>query len=461
MKWKVKKIMKNSILLTLFTLFLTHTIQAQTAEDALNLITNESGFGIRAASMGNAFTALADDYSAVYWNPAGLAQSKNTIFSGGLYNLSINTDTDYLGNITSGNRNYTKFQSIGFVFPFPVSRGAFSIAAGYQRVQDLDQYIEFTGYNTNSSGPIFDFGQDELIPFDKNIQQTQKVASEGYMSQWSIAAAMDLSPNLSGGITINFIGGKETYTSDYFQEDIYNHYEIFPSDLYSYNYKQTINSTFSGVEYKFGGLWRFGKIFRFAGTITFPYGLTVEENWSENDNLAYDNGDVDASDLGDGYFDYIIKQPFKFSAGVSIHSPALILSGSATYIDWRQTRYEIPDDADPYDYEYLMEENVFFQNDYRAVLSYSAGAELRLFSSKRLRLRAGYRYLPSPLNNVDTEYDKQYYSGGIAYQIDINSTFEVSYVRGMWKTNTAYYYTDYASQNITTEKYLAGLVLRF
>ncbi len=32
------------------------------------------GFGIRAMAMGNAFTAVADDFSAVYYNPAGLSQ---------------------------------------------------------------------------------------------------------------------------------------------------------------------------------------------------------------------------------------------------------------------------------------------------------------------------------------------------------------------------------------------------
>lgn len=34
------------------------------------------GFGARAISMGGAFTAVADDYSALYYNPAGLAQIK-------------------------------------------------------------------------------------------------------------------------------------------------------------------------------------------------------------------------------------------------------------------------------------------------------------------------------------------------------------------------------------------------
>jgi long-subunit fatty acid transport protein len=453
--------MKNLILTTLFTLLTIQLSFSQTAEDAINLISNESGFGIRAGSMGNAYSAVADDYSAVYWNPAGLAMVKKTEISGGLYNLRINNETDYLGNISTSNKDYTKLQSIGFAYPFPVVRGAFTIAFGYQRTQDLDKYMDFSGYNTNSNGLYFDLGQSEPVAFDKNILQKQSVVSEGYMRQYSIAAAMDLSPNLSGGISVNFVGGKEDYSSNYYQEDINNNYEEFPSDLFSYNYKQTINSTFQGVEYKVGALIRFTKFMNLSGAVTFPYKLTIEENWSENDNLIYDNGDDDPSEIGSGYFDYIIKQPFKFNAGLSIHSPDFVISGSVNYVDWRQTRYEVPDDADPYDYEFLLEENDSFQNDYRAVLSYAAGVELKLLRDGKLMLRGGYRYLPSPLTDVGKEYDKVFYSAGIGLRIDQNSTLEIGYVRGIWKTETAYTYTDYATQNTLSERYMAGLTLRF
>jgi long-subunit fatty acid transport protein len=453
--------MKNIIMTTVFTLLIMQLSFAQTAEDAMNLISNESGFGIRATSMGNAYSAVSDDYSAVYYNPAGLAMLKETEFSGSLYNLNNTNEADYLGNTTITKGNYTKLQSIGFAYPFPVIQGAFTVAFGYQHIQDLDKNMEFSGYNTNSNGLSFDFGQDELIPFDKDIYQKQTVVSEGFMDQWSIAAAIDLSRNLSGGISINFVGGKEDYTSNYYQEDVNNNYEGFPSDLFSYSNRQVINSKFNGIEYKIGGLMRFTNFINLGASVTFPYGLTVEENWSEDDNLTYDDGTDDPADLGSGYFDYIIKQPYKFNIGASIHSPALVLSASATYIDWRQTRYEVPDDADPYDYQDLLEQNEFFQNEYRAVLSYAGGVELKLFPDGKIILRAGYRYLPTPMTNVGTEYDKTFYSAGAALRIDENATFEVGAVRGTWKTEMAYGYTDYATQNIISDKYMAGLTLRF
>ena len=37
-------------------------------------IDNFAGVGVRAMGMGGAFAGVADDFTAMYWNPAGLAQ---------------------------------------------------------------------------------------------------------------------------------------------------------------------------------------------------------------------------------------------------------------------------------------------------------------------------------------------------------------------------------------------------
>ena len=47
---------------------------SQSASDAVRLFEMETGFGSRAQSMGNAYTALSDDISGLYWNPAGIGQ---------------------------------------------------------------------------------------------------------------------------------------------------------------------------------------------------------------------------------------------------------------------------------------------------------------------------------------------------------------------------------------------------
>lgn len=61
--------------------FLVTTARADVDFDYLHGSDLGMGIGARAMSMGGAFTALADDASAVFWNPAGLAQlTDNQLF---------------------------------------------------------------------------------------------------------------------------------------------------------------------------------------------------------------------------------------------------------------------------------------------------------------------------------------------------------------------------------------------
>jgi len=59
---------------------------ALAAQDTLPPVPPGPAIGVRAAGMGGAFTAVADDASAVYWNPGGLA-------SGAFFGLTIDRNT--------------------------------------------------------------------------------------------------------------------------------------------------------------------------------------------------------------------------------------------------------------------------------------------------------------------------------------------------------------------------------
>ncbi|MDD5302554.1 MAG: PorV/PorQ family protein [Elusimicrobia bacterium] len=66
---------------------------ARAAETAAFL---DIGVGARGIGMGGAFTALADDSSAVYWNPAGLARLEKREFSASHAELGLGTREDFI-----------------------------------------------------------------------------------------------------------------------------------------------------------------------------------------------------------------------------------------------------------------------------------------------------------------------------------------------------------------------------
>lgn len=476
------------LLSILFTLLFSINLAAQSAEEAVNLLEDQDGFGIRAAGLGNAFTGVADDYSAIYWNPAGLAQIKMNEVYVSLHNFNTRDKVNYLGTATSGSRSFTKFNSFGFAYPFPVKRGSLVLALGYQRINDLDGYTEFTGYlpdgvsnnlGFNIKNELGDFG---LLEFDRDFQQKQAISNEGQMSQWSIGAAIDLSSRFSAGLTLTLHRGRSEYALDYSQDDINtkNSYDILDqngnvTEQFFYNYydfHQKVSSDYSGFEAKFGGLIRLNEQLRLGGAITFPMTLNVDEDWSYSDELSYDiiknqiNYQYTETTIDEsGVFDYNIKVPFQFSAGASYQTQLFLISGTIEYNDWSQLKYEMPEDRDPLDYEDLLAQNKIFREDFRPVLSYALGGEVNLFNSL-LSLRGGYRYAPSPLKDADKKYDKQYFSAGLGFRIDQSSVVEASYTLGLWEKDKAYYYDWDAdpmrvSEKYTTTRFMIGARLQF
>ena len=464
------------LLLMLFTLLFSTKLMAQSADEAVQLLDNENGFGVRAAAMGNAYVSAADDYSAIYWNPAGLAMIHHGHLYGSVYNLNYKPVINYQNVSNYNPESFTKLKSFGLAVPFPVQRGSFVIALGYQRINDLDNFIKFKGLNPSSNDLAFEIdnelGYYGVLPFDLDLQQSLTVQNEGNISQWSLGAATDFSENFSAGLTVNFYGGSSNYAYDYSQDDenganaynIVNENNQVIEEFY-YNYydvQQKISSEYSGTEFKAGGLLRLSHIIRLGATVTFPMDLKVKEDWSVTDELSYDilvhsentvYEFVEAYELGRGTFDYIIRTPYKFSAGVSLHNPLLILSASANYRDWTQLQYKVPEDRDERDYINLLKENKYFKENFKPVLGYSFGIEVKLFDSM-LNVRAGFRYVPSPYANADTSMDKKYASLGFGLGLSKNILLEASYTMGRWKYDKAYSYDWATDKAMTTrEKY--------
>lgn len=93
---------------------------------------NLNGFGARAAAMGGAFVGLADDFTAVYWNPAGLALMKKGTF-GLTGDLLIPTSKYALGEFgIQTNRKYYPAGLVGYFQPIGdrvvVGLGAYTLS---------------------------------------------------------------------------------------------------------------------------------------------------------------------------------------------------------------------------------------------------------------------------------------------------------------------------------------------
>ena len=157
--------------------------------------------GAAAGGRGETGVALADDATAIFWNPAGLAQLQSSEIHDDLYHLRFANQSTFKGNTILENRNFTKFKSLGFAYKFPTTQGNLVIAFGYNRIKDYDDFLYFSGYNRQSNNleiPIVN--QDNEVDyyiFENNVLQTEEISQDGNLGTWSIGGGVMLSPNFS------------------------------------------------------------------------------------------------------------------------------------------------------------------------------------------------------------------------------------------------------------------------
>ena len=438
---------------------------AQTPEEAVNFLENEDGVGVKAQGMGNAFTAVADDYTAIYWNPAGLTQLDYHEISGTLSNLRFENEATFRNNTTLDNRSWTNLSNFGLAYKFPTTQGSFVLAFGYNRFKNYDDFLTFNGYNTRSNGLEFELeneqGESAFYPFDRDVHQNEVVSQDGNLNAWTVGGGVQLSPSFSLGLSVNFLSGKNQYMFDFFQDDVDDVYNQFPADYDRYELHQKIISDFTGWSLKAGSLLKVNRNLNLGFMIEFPATLNVTETYTSNDALVFDDGYTSEFDLGSGEWEYLVTYPYKFSAGAALDLNLFMVAASFDYRDWSQVRFDIPDGSSlDQDYNDLLNDNQLFPEQFQSVFSYAAGGELRVPGSA-FKVRGGYRYVPSPLRDAGSDLDRTYYSFGFGYDIDDYTSIDVSFTQGKTKRQSVDSYTPGGTaESISTSRVLAGIAFR-
>lgn len=377
---------------------------------------NDFGIGARAMGMGGAFTAVADDSTALYWNPAGLSQIKRAEFFGALSHEKLETETEYFGDSDSTFASKTQPNSIGIVLPVPVYRGGLAFGLAVNRVQSFDYRVRVRGFNSLSVAEEPEFGQlfvDELSD------------ASGSIYSWSFGAAVDVAPSVSLGGTLNFLSGNYSYKLDLDADD----FENLDSELTGFSYRDMIDADYFGVEGKVGLLARLIDQVRLGVTVSVPLDFSVDEYWEQDSLYLYDDG-TDESEFDNGEFPYDISRPFRFGGGLAFYPlPGAILAADVLYTDWTQTEYSEPPSEDI--------SNEDFKNDYRDTFQLRIGGEYTI-PATGLSVRAGYLFDPLPYTpegtNIDT--DRQFITVGLGMMLEEVLSLDVTYMRGFWKEST-------------------------
>jgi long-subunit fatty acid transport protein len=443
----------------------TSSLRAQFAEDALRFSTFNLGVGARSAGMGNVSIGLADDYSALFTNPAGLGSLRSFEFSVGLTNSSYNNDATFFGNMLNANDRVTNLNNVGLVYPVPTQRGSLVFAFGFARVANFSTVASFKGFNPGSSiiqSLASDMNLNSMsaadtksfldnnIPYQifladvqkgmfrplvtGNVLQEGEVRESGGLNSWSFGGAIEVAKSLTLGIGLNLLSGSYAYNRVFTETDskgIYTIYDTlnFKTDFSSFRYESLINSDISGYNAVIGLMYRKQGKYKIGLTVRTPTYYDISEDFSDVGESWFHNGDS-YSIRNPGSTKYNIRTPFIFSGGASFQATDwLLLAGDAEYTDWTQLEFTNTDNPD------LIDENRVIRAVFRATTNLRGGAEITLFSLG-LKVRGGVVYNPSPYlaDQNTSDYDQLYFTGGLGLAVDENVFVNAALAFGKWKT---------------------------
>ena len=427
-----KVFIKQSILVLLLTV-----ANAAMAQEDVFRTGNEFGIGARAIGLGGAYAAVGDDYSAVYWNPAALAQIRRFEISTTMSHLIRENNARFIGIQTDDQLSITRLNEVGVAYPVPTYRGSLVFAFGFNRVKSFDANFAFNAFNP--------------LPEDSVLQGWREL-EQGSLNQWTLAGAIDVSPRLSLGLSLNLWSGKQEYQ---FTEKEADNLDIYTFDRYRLDNLYTRG--FSGTNVTAGALLRVNRFVRLAATLSTPTTLTIDEEWSVSEETLYDDRTVESGDE-DGAIQFKLRSPFRFGAGGSINLAGLLVSGQLEFIDWSQVRYE---SEPPVEDLSRAEANEQIVERYRAITRVRLGAELTL-PAMAAQLRAGYYRDPSPFRGATREMDREYFSLGFGVLLDKQIKLDVAYVFGEWEEQNPGFneFVTRIAEKITLNKIFATLSFR-
>jgi len=347
---------------TLLIFIAVITLNSQTDLDAVRPFHGLGGPGSRASGLGQAFTGIADDVTALFYNPAGLAHLTRREVHLGFNYLGVTTDVSSLSISTSNTITATRLGNAGLALPIP--RTKLTVGIGYHQVRAFDRHRVRT-FNETIEGTTFTV--------------KERLTEEGSLGVLGLGVGYQVSTQLALGGAVDIFSGKNEYTeNDTFSTQSGDNYlDIF-----------NIKPNYIGVGLSLGILmapiprWRIGLLLR------SPQWIKVDEELVDLYSTAAD------------ICEYSTRSSYSARLGSSLSMGPVLLTGDLFWFDYSQIRFK----SEIYDSTLIpgriihidIPINDTLRTRYASAVGFAAGAEF-LLPGINVKLRGGYRYDP-PIN---------------------------------------------------------------
>ncbi|MFH1715209.1 MAG: outer membrane protein transport protein [Elusimicrobiota bacterium] len=389
--------------------------------------------GTRANGMGGAYVAIADDETAIFWNPAGLAQLEYSgVQASGFYTnakiksnksvrnaVSLAPDQDggdfpvpnFYGLANFVNPGVPNMEPAEFTGKETEINSFLPFVAGYKAVND---WIVAVGFYVAGGGA------GKWVDASKSIDGIDDINSKiesqfGYVVG-NISAGRELSDSFSLGLGLNLIYLMDDMTVE--KEYLANTGSVFGAGG-GYSLKNDFSATGIGLEFVSGAMYKTSDVLQFGLVVKTGAKVSVEGTAKKDvEGLTALSGGL----LIDGKYetDYAQNYSYPLTLGFGVaYDPAeaLTLSAGANFNNYSVLKKDVN----------YTDDTVFPDEDrslgWTDTTEIHAGAELR--TSEVFALRAGFFTDPNPISGdkltlLNTnQYDLYAVTGGFGYKIGL------------------------------------------
>jgi long-subunit fatty acid transport protein len=364
-----------------------------------------AGWGAPATGLGGAYVGIAEDLTAIYWNPAGLAQLPGLQVFGEYY-ISGDQDEDYAAEVFADRfESAQRFSGSGNQFDF--------VGVSYAFTSGSTRIVPAFAWHRNSGNPL-ERDLKELAGVVDFLTPSTFIQSQGAFNQefkhpgeeYSVAVAASVNNQIMFGGTINFPGSTpETILTGLFH-DTFNDISGPTTIRSDITLEQSLEEDVSGISFKAGFLFVPIEALKFGGTLRFPYTRRADLTLERQGTITTEGSTRPIQENATAETE--IDIPFEWSVGASVFLRAgLRVTGSVTYADWEEVQQVtrnssnpllIPNSVLPYP---SLRTNAFPQNSllqWRGGLEYIMGQQ-----GDGLSLRAGIFRDGQPYGDADSD----------------------------------------------------------
>lgn len=315
---------------------------AQNLQPAPTFDLLNAGYGAVALGMGGAYAAVAKDTSAIYWNPAGLAQ---------LNGLQLSVDYRWMGDSDEDFAAEAEPERLESKQRFTVSGNQFqALVVAYSfRTQKYNFVPAFAWQRTSSPGPERELKETAgVVEFftEGDFFESEGLFREkfqGAENEYSFALAANVGDKILIGGSWTFLGGgaKRTLNGTFHETVVINNTRR--SDL---TVEQVHDENVSGNYLKIGTLFFANGPLSFGGYLRFPYTRKSDISLDVSGTNLTDGSttQIDRSATAKTEVDY----PMEWSVGAALRQGQRgTIAGAVTYADWSEVVQVVTNSSNP------------------------------------------------------------------------------------------------------------------